>query len=141
MNQETSANNSISILAVDDDPSYRKFLQELLKRAGYEVIAAADGEEGLKLARKHRPNLILLDVLMPGMSGGMVAYQLSENILTREIPILFLTSIIEQEQEMVVCHLDGQYPFLAKTIGADRLLSEVERALQGTSMLAEERVG
>lgn len=141
MTQEMPDKNDTTILAVDDDPSYRKFLQELLKRAGYEVIAASDGEEGLKLAKKHHPSLILLDVLMPGMSGGMVAYQLSENILTREIPILFLTSIIEQEQEMVVCHLDGQYPFLAKTIGADRLLQEVERALRGPELMAEERVG
>ena len=119
------------ILVIDDDDSFRAFLEELLGRIGYEVVLASSGASGIELAGQEVPNLIILDVMMPDMSGGMAAHQLSENITTKDIPIIFLTSIISEEQEMMVDNKDGSYQFLAKPIRAERLLEEVEKVLQG----------
>lgn len=121
------------ILVVDDDDSFRSFLEELLGRTGYTVMAAPNGTRGIEFATSEIPDLIILDVMMPDMSGGMAAHHLSENIATKDIPIIFLTSIISEEQEMMVDNKDGSYQFLAKPIRADRLLEEVEKALQGPS--------
>jgi CheY-like chemotaxis protein len=120
------------ILVVDDDDFFRSFLEELLGRSGYEVVSAPNGTRGIELATKEIPDLIILDVMMPDMSGGVTAHHLSENITTREIPIIFLTSIISEEQEMMVDNKNGSYQFLAKPIRAERLLEEVGKALQGT---------
>lgn len=119
------------LLVVDDDDSFRLFLEELLGRTGYEVLSAANGTHAIELATREIPDLIILDVMMPDMSGGMTAHHLSENITTKDIPIIFLTSIISEEQEMMVDNKDGSYQFLAKPIRAERLLEEVEKALQG----------
>ena len=121
------------ILVVDDDDSFRAFLEELLGRTGYEVVSAPNGTRGIECAGQELPDLIILDVMMPDMSGGMTAHQLSENIATKDIPIIFLTSIISEEQEMMVDNKDGSYQFLAKPIRAERLLEEVDKALQETS--------
>ena len=120
------------ILVVDDDDSFRAFLEELLGRTGYAVVSAPNGTRGIECAGQELPDLIILDVMMPDMSGGMTAHQLSENIATKDIPIIFLTSIISEEQEMMVDNKDGSYQFLAKPIRAERLLEEVEKALQAT---------
>lgn len=120
------------ILVVDDDDFFRSFLEELLGRSGYEVVSAPDGTRGIELATKEIPDLIILDVMMPDMSGGVTAHHLSENITTANIPIIFLTSIISEEQEMMVDNKNGSYQFLAKPIRAERLLEEVGKALQGT---------
>jgi CheY-like chemotaxis protein len=119
------------ILVVDDDDFFRSFLEELLGRTGYEVVSAPDGTRGIELAIKEIPDLIILDVMMPDMSGGVTAHHLSENNATRDIPIIFLTSIISEEQEMMVDNKESSYQFLAKPIRAERLLEEVEKALQG----------
>ena len=119
------------ILVVDDDDSFRAFLEELLGRTGYEVVSAPNGTRGIECAGEELPDLIILDVMMPDMSGGMTAHQLSENIATKDIPIIFLTSIISEEQDTMVHNKDGSYQFLAKPIRAERLLEEVEKALQG----------
>lgn len=121
------------ILVVDDDDAFRKFLEQLLSTSGYQVFSAANGSEGVDMAGKEIPDLIILDVMMPDMSGGMAAHHLSENIATKDIPIIFLTSIISEDQEMMVDNKDGSYQFLAKPIRAERLLEEVEKVLRDLS--------
>ncbi|MGD8743933.1 MAG: response regulator [Granulosicoccaceae bacterium] len=118
-----------TILVVDDDASFLIFLEELLKKSGYKVLSASSGKEAIAIASEKLPDLILLDVMMPGMSGGMTAHHLSEDSRTRNIPIVFLTSIISEEQEMLVDNKDGTYQFLAKPIRAERLLAEMHKAL------------
>jgi len=123
------ASQSKTILVVDDDLAFQKIMQEMLKREGYNVLLSSNGQEAIETAQREVPAMIFLDVMMPGMSGGMIAHHLSENILTSNIPIVFLTSIISEEQEMVVDNDEGSYLFLAKPISADRLREEVNKAL------------
>ena len=118
------------LLVVDDDDAFCAFLEELLSRSQYEVLTAANGKEGISLAMQEIPDLIILDVMMPDMSGGMAAHYLSENISTQSIPIIFLTSIISEDQEMMVDNQEGNYQFLAKPIKVEHLLEEIEKCLK-----------
>jgi len=121
------------LLVVDDDDAFLAFLEELLSRSDYQVLTASNGKDGISMAMEQIPDLIILDVMMPDMSGGMAAHYLSENISTQAIPIIFLTSIISEEQEMMVDNQEGNYQFLAKPIKVEHLLNEIEKCLKGNA--------
>ncbi|GMR07853.1 MAG: response regulator [Gammaproteobacteria bacterium] len=123
------------ILVTDDDSSIRTYVKELLTRQGYAVLLAEDGMQCLELARNEQPDLILMDVFMPEMSGSLAAHRLAENVLTKDIPIIFLTSMINKEQEMVVENLDGSYVFLSKPIDNEKFLAEINRVLQDAAQI------
>ena len=86
------------ILIVDDDEKMLGLYQAILSNEGFDVLTAGSGEDCLKLAIKNIPDLILLDVMMPKKDGGKVAQDLSGNNKTRNIPIIFLSSIISEEE-------------------------------------------
>jgi two-component system phosphate regulon response regulator PhoB len=81
------------ILSIDDDPEIRELVTEVLSRAGWDVVAAADGPSGLRAAREHCPDLILLDVMMPGMNGYAVCDDLQIDPRTSHVPVVFLTAM------------------------------------------------
>jgi len=83
------------ILIVDDNPSNLKVLYTYLKQAGYEVLVAEDGYRGIEVVENSQPELILLDVMMPGIDGFEVCRLLKENKQNRDIPIIFLTALSE----------------------------------------------
>ena len=83
------------LLVVDDEPNIRELLSASLRYAGFEVATAADGQQALALAESFRPDLLVLDVMMPGLDGWQVAEQLLESEETREVPIIFLTARAE----------------------------------------------
>ncbi|NQY73866.1 MAG: response regulator [Candidatus Margulisbacteria bacterium] len=83
---------SDTILAIDDDPSILEIVKVILSEKGYHIITAESGEKGLKLARIHRPKCILLDVVMPKMSGYMVSAILDKDRVLRKIPLILLTA-------------------------------------------------
>lgn len=83
---------SVKILLVDDDPGMRSLLTTVLKDAGYSVITASDGQEGLQTARSEIPNLIILDVTMPKLSGYKVARMLKFDTRFEHIPIIMQTA-------------------------------------------------
>jgi DNA-binding response OmpR family regulator len=80
------------VLVVDDEPSIRLVCRLNLRTAGFETIEAPDGETALKLARSERPDLILLDIMLPNLDGFTVAQELVAAAETREIPIVFITA-------------------------------------------------
>lgn len=84
------------ILVVDDEDSVREIYRHEFTSNGYNVIAAADGEEGLLKAGEERPQIILLDIMLPKMSGIEVLKALKENELTKKIPVLLLTNLGEE---------------------------------------------
>ena len=83
------------ILVVDDEPSIRLLCRVNLEAEGMDVLEAADGVTGLDLARTERPDVVLLDVMMPGLDGWAVAQELIEDVETDVIPIVFLTARAE----------------------------------------------
>jgi len=83
------------VLVIDDEPPIRLLCRVNLEAEGMEVLEAADGPSGLAKAKSRRPDVILLDVMMPGLDGWRVAEELLEDPKTREIPIVFLTARAE----------------------------------------------
>jgi two-component system alkaline phosphatase synthesis response regulator PhoP len=94
--RQNNPSNPKKILVVDDEESVREIYNKELSRSGFNVVLAVDGEEGLLKAGEELPDLILLDVMMPKLSGLDVLKQLKKNELTKKIPVLLLTNLGEE---------------------------------------------
>ena len=117
------------ILAVDDDRAMLELLQEFLSEAGYEVLMAESGEEAIKKAREENPDIILLDIVMPGMDGLEVKEYLGKNFSTSRIPVIFLTA--RQETEDKIKGFDaGAYDYITKPVALKELLARIKSILQ-----------
>ena len=95
------------VLVVDDEQSIRLLCRVNLGASGMEVLEADDGPAGLALARSEQPDLILLDVMMPGLDGWGVAQELAEDATTRDIPVVFLTARAEVADRQRGAQLGG----------------------------------
>ena len=116
------------ILVVDDERTIVKLITAKLSLEGYEVITAADGQEGLSMARAEKPDLIVLDVMMPKMDGYRVAKMLKLDDLHKDIPIIFLTAKV-QDQDMEMGRQTGAEAYLTKPIDPESLISKVRELL------------
>ncbi|MDR0577631.1 MAG: response regulator [Candidatus Accumulibacter sp.] len=113
-----------TILIVDDSPTERHVLSELLTRSGYRVSNAENGEEGVEKARKEKPDLILMDVVMPGLNGYQATRTLTRDETTKHIPIIVCTSK-GQETDRIWGLRQGALDYIVKPINAADLLSKI----------------
>ncbi len=124
----------VKILLVDDDPDFVVATRVVLESKPYEVIVAYDGDEGLKKAREERPDLIILDVIMPMKDGFMVCQQLKKDPQLSSIPVLMLTAFSEKFGETSVSLSQGltleAEDFIDKPVTPAELLLRVERLLK-----------
>lgn len=118
------------ILVVDDEKDVLIMVKKRLKTGGYDVITALDGQEGLKKAKEERPDLIVLDILMPNVDGVTMAANLRNDPEIKDTPIIFLTCLVEDEEVKQKHHLIGGGLFLAKPFDAKELLSMVQKVLK-----------
>lgn len=118
------------ILAVDDEPSVLALLEKRLVSAGYEVLTASSGKDALEMARKEKPSLIILDILMPDMDGSELAAILHQDPQLNSIPILFLTCLYTKREEQKEGHEIGHNFFLAKPYDPKELLDEIQSLLK-----------
>jgi CheY-like chemotaxis protein len=121
------------ILLVEDSKFLRVTTERALTRAGYEVSCAADGEEALRVAREKLPDLILLDMLLPKMTGLDVLAALKQDITTQWIPVVVLTGMSQKNAPKL--RGDGAFAFLEKGAlelekGSAKLLSELQRIVE-----------
>jgi len=114
------------ILVIDDEPELLEMVQIILQSAGFDVITAADGATGLRLAYQKHPDLVLLDIMMPGMDGLEVCRRLRD--LT-DVPIIFLTARSNIE-DIVTAFSNGADDYLTKPFHAAELLSRIRSALR-----------
>jgi len=119
------------ILIVDDERDIVKVLVIRLQSSGYEVISAFDGAQGVFMAHKEKPDLIILDIRMPAGDGFSVAERLKRSSHTWTIPIIFLTGSPEREAEGRAMDLGARF-FIKKPYDPEELLDAVKRALEGT---------
>jgi twitching motility two-component system response regulator PilH len=112
------------ILVVDDSPTERFFTVDLLTKAGYAVTTAEDGEDGIAKARAIRPDLILMDVVMPGINGYQATRTLSRDQETRGIPVIVCSSK-GQETDKIWGLRQGAVDYLVKPLNGDELLQKV----------------
>lgn len=116
------------ILIVDDDSVTLKMLEKILLSEGFWVAKATNGKEALYIADDFLPNVIILDIMMPMMDGTITLQKLEENPRTRNIPVLFLTSLISKKEELLKS--DKKRVFLAKPIDRDTLLKEITKCIE-----------
>lgn len=124
----------IKVLLVDDDAFFLKFIAHFFAHNEYEVAPASSGEEALEHARRHRPDLIVLDLEMPTPNGIETCKALKADEVTREIPVIMLTATESVELNQKAFKAGAQATAL-KTMSRDRLMNLVEVAV-GTKKVA-----
>jgi twitching motility two-component system response regulator PilH len=112
------------VLIVDDSPTERHVLSEMLTQAGYEVVASDSGEDSIVKAKAVRPDLILMDVVMPGLNGFQATRAISRDDTTRHIPIIMCTSK-NQETDKIWGLRQGARDYLVKPIDREVLLQKI----------------
>lgn len=112
------------ILVVDDSPTERYFMAELLGANGYQVITAEGGEEGIAKARMERPDLIIMDVVMPGLNGYQATRTLARDEETKDIPI-FVCTTKGQETDRIWGLRQGAQDYLVKPVDPADLLARI----------------
>jgi two-component system cell cycle response regulator DivK len=119
------------ILVIEDQPDNRQILRDLLTNADFEVIEAEDGEAGLAAAAAHRPDLILMDVQLPGIDGYEATRRLKGDAVLRDVPVIAVTAhaLSGTEQEARVAGCDG---YISKPISPRQLLAKVREYLSPT---------
>jgi type II secretory ATPase GspE/PulE/Tfp pilus assembly ATPase PilB-like protein/DNA-binding response OmpR family regulator len=117
------------ILCIDDNRDVLNLLERILAGAGHTVITAGDGRQGLAEAKKRRPDLILLDVIMPEVDGFIVCAQLQANPETAYIPVVFLTAL-DGEEDRAKAFAVGAADYLAKPVQKESLLAKVGEQLK-----------
>jgi two-component system sensor histidine kinase/response regulator len=113
------------LLVIDDDIISQTLLRSTLTHAGYSVIVASNGEDGIQMAAAQQPNLIVLDIMMPGIDGGEVAIILKNDPKTKDIPIIFLSSLITEKVKKTNDKKES-IVYLPKPYNKDELLNEVK---------------
>lgn len=117
------------IVLVDDDRHVRDVVSQMLARRRYSVVAVSDGNKALAKIIEEKPDLILLDIILPGTDGTTIAQQVRENPGTEDIPIVFLTGLVEAEETHRDDNRIGGHFFLAKPFDGTELFDVIDRAM------------
>ena len=124
-----STNDQNKILLIEDDPDIAELVEYNLRREGYQVVMSADGQEGLDLAKRQTPRLIVLDLMLPGLDGLSICQQLRNNSSTARVPIIMLTAKSE-ESDVVVGLEIGADDYLIKPFSPRELVARVKAILR-----------
>jgi len=121
------------VLLIEDSKFLRAATERVLVKAGHEVLCAGDGEEGLRLARQQLPTLILLDVMLPKVTGPDVLKALKQDASTTAIPVMMLTSLSQKNAKAL--ERDGAAGFFEKSdamlgTGSDSLVNAIEKIIK-----------
>lgn len=120
------------ILIADDSATVRHFLIEMLAKAGYELTTATTGDEAIEKARSELPDLVLMDVVMPGKNGFQATRTITKDEATKHIPVLILTSK-DMETDRIWAMRQGATDFISKPIAAQELLEKIHALSSGQS--------
>jgi DNA-binding response OmpR family regulator len=121
------------ILVIDDDPSVRSLVTDSLEIEGYDVVVAEDGFAGLRAIEAHRPDCVLLDVMMPGLDGHQVLQRIRTAEQGSALPVVMLTAYSDDANAWQAW-TEGVDYFLAKPFDADELLRYLDYLFQGSAL-------
>lgn len=126
--------NKKLILIIDDDQSYREILKIKFENAGYEIIEASNGEEGLKILNTYKPNLILLDLVMPKMNGIDTLFYLKAHPIGKNIKTIMMTNKVDIKEELgqqyeKIIKKFGALDFISKTQDLNYILTKIEKTI------------
>jgi twitching motility two-component system response regulator PilH len=119
-----------TILVVDDSPTELLLFGNALRKAGYRVETASNGEEGVRMARRLHPDLILMDVVMPVLNGFQATRQLQRDAATAGIPVIMVTTK-DQETDRTWGLRQGALDYLVKPVDTEALVERIRVALRG----------
>lgn len=123
-----SGGNRKSVLIVDDDPALLKIIKPVLLASGYSVLTAMSGEKGLQIVKRQKPDLVILDVILPGIKGRQMCMKIKEDPQTQKIPVIFLTA--KDSPDDVKAELAaGAIAHITKPFTPQRLLEEIRKAI------------
>jgi two-component system alkaline phosphatase synthesis response regulator PhoP len=125
-----------TILVVDDEQDLLDLIEYNLKKEGFDVLKAEDGEEGIRVAREHSPSLILLDIMMPKMSGLEAVEVIRADEDLKRIPIIFLTARGDEKTEVEGLNKGGD-DYITKPISTTKLISRIKAVLRRAASTEE----
>jgi DNA-binding response OmpR family regulator len=121
------------ILCIEDEPETTNLVQLILAREGYEVLGADGGEEGLRMVREEKPDLILLDLMMPDMDGWQVYQHLKEDEETRDIPVIVVTAKVQSIDKVLGLQVAKVDDYITKPFRPEELSERVKYVLSQVS--------
>ena len=124
--------NKHKMLAVDDDPKALLLMEALLKPHGYDVVLVNHGRLAIQTARKEKPDLILLDIMMPILDGYTILNKIKEDETLKNIPVVMVTAL-EQDGNKVFASICGASAYITKPINSKNLIETVARFLPGST--------
>jgi twitching motility two-component system response regulator PilH len=116
------------VLIVDDSPATIFTLKKLIEDCGHEVVTAENGEQALEVASREQPQVILMDIVMPGMSGFQATRKLSKNQSTNGIPVIFV-SMKDGEADRIWGLRQGASAYVTKPVNPEKLMSAISDAI------------
>lgn len=134
----TQAVRGARMLVVDDSPTIRAVLGKMLRQDGYAVSVAGDGESALALARSERPQLIFLDIVMPGMNGFAVLRALRLDLLTQHIPIVMISGNPQATEQFYVQRF-GADDFMKKPFGRSEVFARIQHLTGSGRLVVRDR--
>jgi CheY-like chemotaxis protein len=122
-----------TILLIEDDPFVQRMYKRMFMHESYELVFASDGKEGLELAQRIVPNLILLDILMPGISGLEVLERLKQEEATKHIPVLILSNLAGEDTIEDAKSLGAEEYMVKADFSPQQVVDEVKKYMQESS--------
>jgi len=116
------------ILVVDDSPTETEVFRSMLEKNGHEVLTAENGADGVALAKQEKPDVVLMDIVMPGLNGFQATRQLTKDAETAHIPVVIVTTK-DQETDRVWGKRQGASGYLVKPVAENILLSEINSVM------------
>jgi two-component system response regulator VicR len=137
----TGNTDTIKIVCIEDDPEMIELVKLILMRKGYDVTGATGGKEGLKAVGEVKPDLVLLDLMMPDMDGWEVYKQMRDNEAMKHIPVIVVTAKAQSIDKVLGLHIAKVDDYITKPFGPSELLSSVLRVLEEVGIEAKEATG
>lgn len=126
--KDLAMKNKRKILLIDDEKSFTSLLKMNLEQTGeYQVRVENEPEDGVSAAREFRPDLILLDIIMPRLPGGNIAAMMKEDPQLAEIPVVFLTAAVTKSRVAEHEGIISDYPFVAKPVTVEEIILTIEK--------------
>jgi DNA-binding response OmpR family regulator len=119
------------VVCIEDEPEMIDLVKLILSRKGFDVMGARGGQEGLQLIERVRPELVLLDLMMPDIDGWEVYQRMKANPAMNQIPVIVVTAKAQSIDKMLGLHIAKVDDYLTKPFGPAELLSSVEKVLAG----------
>jgi DNA-binding response OmpR family regulator len=123
------SDDNLSVVCIEDEPEMIDLVRLILGRRGFDVVGANGGVEGLEAVRRERPDLILLDLMMPDMDGWEVYQRIKADEELRQIPVIVVTAKAQSIDKVLGLHIAKVDDYITKPFGPQELLESVEKIL------------